>query len=370
MRKAFVKWELIVATFFALSLLGAINPSNSNAEQVKFPRPSVAQAGDSLSSGKPENATWRFVVFGDTRDATQDTILGVSPFLNEFAKKIADEKPELVLHLGDLINGFYTHEISPVHGKYNVMFENWKTAVKPIFDFNNKTGIPIYAVRGNHEDGKLVTNKPLKEAYLKEIAPFMPQNGPDQEIGLTYSVKHRKATFIGLDEYSIKELGLLRGLINQPWLDNELIQQRNPFMFVFGHVPAYKVTDEKNGPFPDLYYFPKSRDTFWDSLKKAGVSIYFCGHVHFYSRLTKDDIQQVLVGDGGANPVDFNLQKVDPSVTVNYPKAEVKSTDTHPSYVVFTVNEAEGTVTAVQKIFIPPTGPLVTGDTFSVKAMF
>lgn len=370
MRNTFLQLKIIIATLCALSLLGGLTPLNSTAESVTSPRGSVTKSKASLSPESAENETWRFVVFGDTRDATQDTLLGISPYLNELAKSIAAEKPKLVLHLGDLINGYYTHKSSPVHDNYTKMFDNWKTAVQPIFDFNTKTGIPIYAVRGNHEDGELVTNKALKDAYLQEIAPFMPQNGPEQEKGLTYSVTYRKATFIGLDEYSIKELGILRGLINQPWLDKELVRTRNPFMFVFGHVPAYKVADEKNGPFPDLYFFPKSRDAFWDSLKKAGVSIYFCGHVHFYSRVTKDGIQQVLVGDGGANPVDFILQKIDPTVTVNYPKTDVKSTETYPSYVVFTVNEAKGTVTAVQKIFMPPTGPLVTGDSFSVKASF
>ena len=90
-------------------------------------------------------------------------------------------------------------------------------------------------------------------------------------------------------------------------------------MFVFGHVPAYRVSDEGKGPFPDLYYFPKHRDAFWNSLREAGVSMYFCGHVHFYCRVTKDGVQQVLIGNGGANPVDFEPKKVDPTVTLNYP---------------------------------------------------
>ena len=77
------------------------------------------------------------------------------------------------------------------------MFENWKTAVKPIYDFDRRAGIPLYAVRGNHEDGELVTDKRLKDAYLKDIASFMPQNGPEQEKGLTYSISYRQATFIG-----------------------------------------------------------------------------------------------------------------------------------------------------------------------------
>ena len=32
----------------------------------------------------------------------------------------------------------------------------------------------------------------------------MPQNGPEQEKGLTDSVSYRQATFMGIDQYSIK----------------------------------------------------------------------------------------------------------------------------------------------------------------------
>ncbi len=135
-------------------------------------------------------------------------------------------------------------------------------------------------------------------------------------------------------------------------------------MFVFGHVPAYKVADEEKGPFPDLYFFPRHRDAFWNSLKEAGMSMYFCGHVHFYCRVTKDGVQQVLIGNGGADPVDFNPKKVDPTVTLNYPTGFMKASDVKTGYVLFTVDETARTVTAVQKIWNEGTGKWETGDAF------
>lgn len=325
--------------------------------------PAAAAATDSAEA---KSEPWRFVVFGDTRDATRDTPTGISPFLGKMAESIAAEKPALVIHIGDLVNGYYTTANSPVHGKYHAMFDHWKTAMKPIYDFERRSGIPLYVVRGNHEDGELVTDESLKDAYRQDIATFMPQNGPQQEKGLSYSFSYRQATFFAVDEYSIKELGLLRGLIDQPWLSEQLTKHRSPFMFAFGHVPAYKVANSSKGPFPDLYFFPQHRDAFWQSLKDAGVTMYFCGHVHFYNRVTKDGIQQVLISNGGAEAVDFDPKQVDRTVTLDYPKDFMKASEIKAGYVLFTVNETAHTVSAVQKLWNPQTSAWETGDTFTI----
>ena len=359
-----MKLRLMIAICFVLALQGCKDTSpvsGQDAPGLSVPSSSVAAAPLERAQG----TRWSFVVFGDTRDATRDTQTGISPLLGRIAEGIAAEQPALVIHIGDLINGYYTSTKSPIHAKYTEMFENWKRAVRPIFDFDRRAGIPLYVVRGNHEDGELITNKDLKAAYLKGIAPFMPQNGPEQEKGLSYRVSYKQATFIALDEYSVKELGLLRGLVDQPWLDRQLVLHRAPFLFVFGHVPAYKVAPGTKGPFPDLYYFPKHRDAFWASLKQAGASMYFCGHVHFYCRVTRDNIQQVLIGNGGANTVDFDPKKVDPTVTLNYPTAAQKAADVGTGYLLVTVDEKARTITAVQKLWNERTGAWERGDAFT-----
>lgn len=359
--------HLLIAMCLVLGLQGCKTVASTGAERNK-PGPLATTASVATTSpGSAESSRWRFVVFGDTRDATPDTQTGISPLLGRLVQGIAAEKPALIIHIGDLANGFFTREPSPVHGKYSEMFKNWKRAVKPIYDFSRRTGIPLYVVRGNHEDGELVTSKRLKAAYLQSIASFMPQNGPEREKGLTYMVSYRQATFIALDEYSIKEAGLLRGLVDQPWLNEQLARHWTPFMFVFGHVPAYKVADLKKGPFPELYDFPKHRDAFWKSFQDAGVSMYFCGHVHFYCRVTKENIQQVLIGNGGANPADFDPKKVDPLVTLNYPTAPMKAADVKVGYVLFTVDEAARTITAVQKVWNESTGIWEKRDAFAVR---
>jgi predicted phosphodiesterase len=316
--------------------------------------------------GLAKDHRWTFAVLGDTRDATRDTLTGISPILHRISEAVAADKPDLVIHNGDLINGFYTDDESPVHGKFQKMFDNWKSAMQPIFDFNNRMGIPLYVVRGNHEDGFLLTDKELKVAYKEGIAPYMPQNGPEKGKGLTYSFTHNQATFIALDEYSIKEWGGLRGLVDQPWLNDQLSQNRGLFTFVFGHMPAFKVSTFRAGPFPDLYDFPKHRDIFWASLKQANVSIYFCGHVHFYCRVSKNGVSQVVVGNGGANPVAFDPRKVDPAVTLDYPRDPVKASEIKEGYLLVTVDEKARTISAAQKLWNKETGLWEIGDTFSI----
>ena len=149
MNKVYTKMRILIAVGFVLAWLGTGNASRLEAERNDPDRPPTGSAANKASSASAESNRWRFVVFGDTRDATQDTQTGISPLLGKMAEAIAAEKPALVIHIGDLINGFYTHKKSPLHGNYEKMFENWKRAVKPIHDFDRPNGHPLYAVRGN-----------------------------------------------------------------------------------------------------------------------------------------------------------------------------------------------------------------------------
>jgi hypothetical protein len=304
---------------------------------------------------------------GDTRDKTTNTMTGVSPDLPKMAEAIAQEQPDFVIHTGDLTNGYYTTQGSPVHGKFKEMFYNWKSAVRPIYDYENKRGIPIYIVRGNHEDGKVITDPELKKAYLEEFGRFMPQNGPEYEKGLTYSFFHKEAKYFALDGYYDKEAMVVRGYVNQPWLDENLARDKRPFTFVFSHTPAYRVGDYHESPFPDLYSHPRQRDFLWKSLKKAGIIAYFCGHIHFYCRGTVGGIEQIVVGDGGADTVEYNSKNVDPALQMHYPSATMDASDVETGYLVIRVDESTGKVQGVQKLWNRTMGKWVTGDIFTLN---
>jgi len=318
-------------------------------------------------SGAGDDSAWTFVVMGDTRDKIIDTRTGISPDLAKIAEAVAKEKPDLVIHTGDLCNGYYTSKDSPMNGKFREMFQNWKAAMKPVYDYENRKGIPVYLVRGNHEDGKIVTDRNLKKAYEEEFAHLMPQGGPEHEKGLTYSFIHRNAAFLALDEYYEKKDIVVRGYINQKWLDGELAEKKKPFMFVFSHTPAFRVGSYHQSPFPDFYSHPKQRDTMWASFRKAGVMAFLCGHIHFYCRGTIDGIEQVVVGNGGADMVSYNPKEVDPRLTIHYPTGPVDAAGMEVGYLVMRVDEAAGKVHGTQKLLNTKTGKWETGDTFTLQ---
>lgn len=319
------------------------------------------------SEANTAKAVWTFVVMGDTRDKTTDTMTGVSRDLPKLADAIAREHPDLVIHTGDLTNGYYTTEGSPMHRKFKEMFQHWKNAVRPIYDYRDKKGIPIYIVRGNHEDGKYITDEEMKKAYMEEFGQFMPQNGPENEKGLTYSFLHKGAKYFALDGYYDKKAMVIRGYVNQPCLDESFAVDKRRFTFVFSHTPAYRVGDYHESPFPDLYSHPRQRDVLWQSMKKAGVIAYFCGHIHFYCRGTVDGIEQVVVGNGGADTVGYHLKNVDPALRMHYPADSMDASDVETGYLVMSVDEPAGKVTGVQKIWNNKTGRWDKGDIFILK---
>ncbi|MCX6900969.1 MAG: metallophosphoesterase family protein, partial [Verrucomicrobia bacterium] len=113
-------------------------------------------------------ADWSFVMMGDTKGEGGHTTTGVSEELPIIAQKIASLtlKPDLVLVAGDLCCGDELGAGSPLWN-YSIQFLNWKLAMQPVFDYATNTGIPIYPVRGNHDNAQSqdAPIPDLKEAY-------------------------------------------------------------------------------------------------------------------------------------------------------------------------------------------------------------
>jgi DNA repair exonuclease SbcCD nuclease subunit len=310
--------------------------------------------------------TWKFIVFGDSPDPAKNTTTGISPDLSRIATAVAAEKPDLVMYTGDLVNGWMLTNESPMETNYTGQFGRWMEAVSPIHNYATGTGIPLYILRGNHEDGPDKTIAPLLDAYLATVASGMPANGPPGEERLTYSFTHNGAKFIAIDDYSphngVKETA------NQSWVDEQLNQDTRPFMFVFGHSPAYLANDDKEDLLWDIAIHPAHRDIFWKSLVNNHVPAYFCGHAHMYVRGESQGIQQVITGNGGAAMPAFDPALADPALTIEYPLKAIAQNDQKVGYLVITVHEDSGTFDGVQKVYNPQTQLWETGDTFTIKA--
>lgn len=252
-------------------------------------------------------AAWKFAVISDTQGDTRDK--GGKSCVNAavvrvLADDITREKPDFVFVTGDLVNGWFKNEGID----YSTQYTSWKAAMNPVY----QAGIKVYPIRGNHDSGpeRLAlpplpahlepppdTPAALKKAFRTAFPEsYIPKNGPVGEEGLTFSFTHKNAFIVGLDQFTSGQ-----HKVNQDWLDLQLIKNKNPHVFIFGHEPAFEANHRDN-----LSFYPKERDLFWDSIGRAGARVYFCGHDHFYNRALISDnkgneIRQIIQGTGGGS---------------------------------------------------------------------
>ena len=223
--------------------------------------------------------SWRFAVVGDTHVGSSDTIAEMIP-------SMLSDNLDFVVVVGDLVEG----GLGTTGIQLRDELEQWKTIFSPIYN----AGIPVYGIRGNHEDDANNDITVWNNAFSGNYS--FPQNGPNGETNLTYSFTHKNAKLIMLDVY--KNIHK----VNQTWLNQELNSNASNHLFVFGHEAAFKVFHADC-----LDDSVSARNTFWNSLKTAGVKVYFCGHDHFLDAAlvddgdgnTQNDIYQYLVGTGG-----------------------------------------------------------------------
>ncbi len=226
-----------------------------------------------LKGAEANKGTWRFVVIGDTHIAQSDTVKEMIPF-------ILEDNPDLVIVCGDLVDAGHNTSSSELEAQLN----QWIDAFSPLY----AKGIGIYPVRGNHEDDASDDINVWNRIFSGTKG--VPQNGPDNEKGLTYSFIHKNAFFAALDNYvNIHK-------INQDWLSGQLASSNLTHQFVFGHEAAFKVfhTD-------CLDDYSAERNNFWQSLLQNRVRSYFCGHDHFI------DAARIENGDGNTDNVIFQV---------------------------------------------------------------
>jgi Calcineurin-like phosphoesterase len=183
----------------------------------------------------------------------------------------------------------------------------WRAVVKPLYDH----GVTVLPVRGNHEvvwyDPKDSSRKPqdipdAKATWDKVFAGkyALPPNGPDGEKNISFFNVLDSMLVVGVDHYTT------RHSVNQTWLSRVLEQEKKPFIFVYGHEPAFAA-----GSHPDnetLATDSVKRNEFWESLIKAGARVYFCGHDHFYDHMSitrpgvesGPEMHQLTAGTAGA----------------------------------------------------------------------
>jgi hypothetical protein len=277
-------------------------------------------------------ADWSFAMLGDTRGDRTNTSTGVSPHLHTIAEKIATLNPSLVLVCGDLVNGNDVPTGSPLEN-YTLQFDYWKTAMQPVFNYNTDTGIPIYPVRGNHEncdhEGPTVVH--LKEDYYNAFKNYVPLNGPNygstnDQRGFSYSFGYSNVSFAIADQYFYYDStpgqeGYYE--FDRSWVIQQFEQTNVAYKVFMAHEPIFNTEHSTPGGFFGTNAAGlEVRAEFWNALGTNGVQLYLTGHLHneTVARTTNDygnSIIQLMAGNGGA-PVDPVGAEHEPAVEMLY----------------------------------------------------
>ena len=231
--------------------------------------------------------------------------------LSELVTEIKSQGVDFVIFSGDLVSG---HRAIGTD-EFEAYLRAWVEIMKPVYDAD----IAIYVCRGNHELGDVrnvyshpgTSPDPNDNNMLRWLNVFgsdshpkqkLPDNGPANEKFMTYSVTHKNAFIVMLDEYA----GIRHDFhhkVNQEWLDDQLEANTKPHIFLAGHEQAFRTRHSDC-----LDYFPAQRNAFWAGIKNASGRTYFCGHDHFYDHARVDDgddnpnndIHQYVIGTTGA----------------------------------------------------------------------
>jgi hypothetical protein len=260
---------------------------------------------DEIAGLFEDSGLWKFVVTGDSRDdgsgdGVNDEILG------EIANAIIKENADLVVFPGDLVYGYCNQTT------LRTQLIKWLDTMQPVYD----AGIAVYPVRGNHDVGVPAGVTAWNNVFSGSYA--LPDNGPEGEVNLTYSVAHKNALIVGMDVY------IEAHKVNQDWLNGVLAGNTRQHVFVFTHELAFGLDGDgahDDGLYGDKGAIPpidctEERDEFWASLEAEPgfCRLYFCGHDHFYDHLKavkkvepdpETEVHQMIVGTAGAQLSDF-----------------------------------------------------------------
>ena len=284
--------------------------------------------------------TLRIVVAGDDR-ADNDHNGFNKVITQEISDAVLKEKAEMLLWTGDLVNALKGDSTT-----FESELTAWRDAMKSLYDH----GVLVLPVRGNHEfvgyNPKDSNHPEIETPHAEDIwnkvfsgRYALPTNGPDGE--------KNSVLIIGLDQYRN------RHSVNQPWLDQVLKDNKRPFIFVYGHEPAFMAGNHKDEDV--LAAEPSKRNVMWESLIGAGARVYFCGHDHFYDHMKivrangdpGPEMHQFTAGTAGAP-----FYKGGPYSTADqdWTRSQVAHIEEKPGYILIEIEGNKATITFKEQV--------------------
>jgi hypothetical protein len=240
------------------------------------------------------DVSYRFVAMGDSRGSSQGVNTAVLSRIVTDVLRISP-RPHFVVFAGDLVTDGGATELNA-----------WKAVMRPLPD----AGVAVYPVIGNHELSNPAT-LPQEQADFTN-AFVLPTNGPAGYDELCYSISDGPVFVAALDSYYVDGAGTpyfnTITADQQAWLAASLATAKaaGQYLFAFTHDPPFPVGPHIGG---SLDVNTTSRDALWKIVADSGVTAFFAGHEHLYSRRLIDTeggggwsstVPQLIVGSCGA----------------------------------------------------------------------
>ena len=243
-------------------LVGNVKPDTLYHYRVESGGAPLGEGATFRTAAGADQTRFTFVVFGDTR--TQHR------FHRAVVERIVAVKPDFVLHTGDLVaKGSSLHQ--------------WET----FFEIERElmARAPFFPALGNHERDN--------SRYFDLF--YLPGNER------WYAFDYGNARFICLQVDGLAGFGPQSE--QYAWLEEALVANTQPWLFVYFHVPPYSsvrddLEDDVRQALPPLF-------------ERYGVDVVFNGHQHNYERNEVNGVTYIVSAGGGA-PL-YRMQKREPT---------------------------------------------------------
>lgn len=203
--------------------------------------------------------------------------------------------PQLICFTGDNIMGNVSD--------YDELRRQWKYFLETEMAWLDRHRTPFYSTTSNHN-----TYDAGSEQVWREVFSDLPQNGPENQKGLSYYVRKDNlllvcvnTNFSGFADPPERQVGQLgHGHVECRWLERILAENSDAtYKFVAGHVPAHPLNGYSR--YPVWRMFPDEATTFWEVLVKHGVIAYLCSHVIAFDAQVHSGVLQITTGGAGTN---------------------------------------------------------------------
>lgn len=208
--------------------------------------------------------------------------------------------------------------------------------IRDLIDSRWGTQAVWYPAVGNHDASVAATSASMTWRYAEfetgqgvrtPLRQLVSRPGPAGCAETTYAWDCGNAHLVVLNEYWNGETAAGSDVATKGdivpalrhWLEADLAANTKPFVFVFGHEPAFPQHRHTGNSLDDT---TASRDAFWDLLKLYHVQAFISGHVHFYYKDRQQGVWQISDGNAGKSSGEKHQTYLD--VIINHTRAEIK----------------------------------------------